>query len=172
MASSRPTGPEYLEVQLPAIELLRDHLDYQYANGESLEFAAERESEAEPLLLSRLATRLKAINDGLTDGWPGGHAKGCAYSRDACCHDPSTVGTIASSRRYQGCPGGMVSHPRGSVLGPPGPTLRGSVSCKVHQHPSPRYADTLGQRRHQRPVAVQLAYSHGTQAAGRVPCCP
>ena len=38
-------GPEYNEVQRPAWELLKDHFDYEYADGESSEFASERENE-------------------------------------------------------------------------------------------------------------------------------
>lgn len=66
---SPPTdrGPEYRDVQRPAWELLRDHFGYDYADGDSPEFQATRESEAEPLLLDRLATALKRINPGLTD---------------------------------------------------------------------------------------------------------
>lgn len=64
---TRRQGPEYLEVQRPAFELLRDHLEYQHADGQSEAFAAERETGAEPLLVGRLAAKLKEINEGLTD---------------------------------------------------------------------------------------------------------
>jgi len=60
-------GPECREVQYPAWELMRDHLGYEYVDGESPEFAAARESEAEPLLIDRLAPKLKQINPGLTE---------------------------------------------------------------------------------------------------------
>jgi len=60
-------GPEYTDVQRPAWELLRDKLGYEYAHGLSEEFAAERESESEVLLVGRLSRKLKEINDGLSD---------------------------------------------------------------------------------------------------------
>lgn len=60
-------GPEHDEVQQPAWELLREHLGYEYADGESETFAAERESETDPLLVKRLAKALKRINPGLSD---------------------------------------------------------------------------------------------------------
>ena len=61
------SGPEYTEVQRPAWELLRDLFGYEYADGESAEFAEERVSEAEVLLTRRLTRKLKQINKGLTD---------------------------------------------------------------------------------------------------------
>ena len=67
MNTSAPRGPECIEVQRPAWELLKDHLGYDYADGESEVFARERENEAETLLLGRLTRKLKEINDGLTD---------------------------------------------------------------------------------------------------------
>lgn len=66
MSSPNP-GPEYTLCQRPAWELLRDHLGYEYADGRSEAFQADRESEAEPLLLDRLGAALKRINPGLTD---------------------------------------------------------------------------------------------------------
>jgi type I restriction enzyme R subunit len=60
-------GPEYNQCQRPAWELLRDHLGYEYADGESAAFMATRESEAEPLLVDRLTRKLKEINPGLTE---------------------------------------------------------------------------------------------------------
>ena len=61
------SGPEYTGTQRPAWKLLKDLLDYQYADGESAEFAAERASDAEVLLTDCLARKLKEINPGLTD---------------------------------------------------------------------------------------------------------
>ena len=60
-------GPEYTEVQRPAVELLRDVFGYAYADGRSAEFAQERESETETLLLGRLGRKLREINPGLTE---------------------------------------------------------------------------------------------------------
>lgn len=67
MSDAPRRGPEYNECQRPAWELLRDHLGYEYADGESAEFMATRGSEAEPLLIDRLTCKLKEINPGLTD---------------------------------------------------------------------------------------------------------
>jgi type I restriction enzyme R subunit len=61
------TGPEYSDAQRPAIALLREVLGYAYADGQAAAFAAERESETEVLLLSRLARKLSEINPGLTE---------------------------------------------------------------------------------------------------------
>lgn len=61
------TGSEHFEVQQPAWELLRDHLSYEYIDGRSEKFTAERESETEVLLLGRLQRKLRDINPGLTD---------------------------------------------------------------------------------------------------------
>jgi type I restriction enzyme R subunit len=61
------SGPEYTGTQRPAWQLLKGLLDYQYADGESAEFAAERASDGEVLLADRLARKLKEINPGLTD---------------------------------------------------------------------------------------------------------
>ena len=52
-------GPEYLDVQRPAWELLRNQFGYAYADGESADFAPERASDAEVLLTDRLARKLK-----------------------------------------------------------------------------------------------------------------
>ena len=60
-------GPEYTEVQRPAIELLRDVLGYAYADGQAPAFAAERENDTEALLGARLERKLREINPGLTD---------------------------------------------------------------------------------------------------------
>lgn len=60
-------GPEYAEVQQPAIRLLCDHLGYQYADGRDPAFNAARASEAEPLLVDRLEAALRRINPGLSD---------------------------------------------------------------------------------------------------------
>jgi len=67
MPSNNEKGPEYREVQRPAWELLRDHFEYDYADGESTEFAAERDSDTDPLLVGRLSKKLRDINEGLTD---------------------------------------------------------------------------------------------------------
>ena len=68
MAANTPRrGPEYLEVQRPAWELLKDQYGYDYADGESPAFAAERENETDPLLVDRLSKKLRDINEGLTD---------------------------------------------------------------------------------------------------------
>jgi len=67
MMKQRTRGPEYTGVQRPAWELLRNHCGYEYANGSDPDFAAERVSEAEPLLLGRLAEKLREINPGLSD---------------------------------------------------------------------------------------------------------
>jgi len=61
------TGPEYTDVQRPAIELLRDVLGYACADGQAAAFASERESETEVLLTARLDRKLREINPGLTD---------------------------------------------------------------------------------------------------------
>ncbi len=60
-------GPEYRDVQRPAWELLKEDFEYQYADGESEAFGRERESEGDPLLVGRLAKKLREINEGLTD---------------------------------------------------------------------------------------------------------
>lgn len=60
-------GPEYCDVQRPAWELLKEHFKYEYADGESEAFDLERESEGDPLLVGRLANKLREINGGLTD---------------------------------------------------------------------------------------------------------
>ena len=60
-------GPEYTETQRPAWDLLKDHYGYEYADGESSEFADERESETDPLLVGRLSKKLCDINEGLTE---------------------------------------------------------------------------------------------------------
>ena len=60
-------GPECRDVQRPAWELLNDKLGYDYADGDTTAFLAERESEAEPLLIHRLAKKLRDINPGLSD---------------------------------------------------------------------------------------------------------
>ena len=67
MMEPKKTGPEYVHVQRPAWELLRDHLGYEYADGESSDFQQTRESETEPLLIDRLQRALKRINDGLSE---------------------------------------------------------------------------------------------------------
>ena len=59
------TGPEYIEVQKPAFELLRDRLGYRYLSGEQL--SKHRSSEADVVLMDVLAERLRAINPGITD---------------------------------------------------------------------------------------------------------
>jgi type I restriction enzyme R subunit len=62
---SRRQGPEFVEVQQPAFELLRDHFGYTYLSGEDLD--DERSSETEVLLIDRLSRKLKEINPGLSD---------------------------------------------------------------------------------------------------------
>ena len=67
MTTRSNTGPEFTLVQRPAWELLKDQFGYEYADGESSGFAAERESESEPLLIHRLSRKLRDINPGLSD---------------------------------------------------------------------------------------------------------
>jgi hypothetical protein len=59
------TGPEFTDVQKPALELLRDKLGYRYVPGEQL--AVQRSSDSEVILLEVFAERLRAINPGITD---------------------------------------------------------------------------------------------------------
>jgi type I restriction enzyme R subunit len=59
------TGPEYVDAQKPAFELLRDKLGYRYVPGEQL--ASQRSSDSEVILLGVLADRLRVINPGITD---------------------------------------------------------------------------------------------------------
>lgn len=60
-------GPEYHECQLPALDLLRNYLRYQVADGRSSSFAKERDTEAETLMVGRLVRSLMAINQGLSE---------------------------------------------------------------------------------------------------------
>lgn len=57
------TGLEYTEVQKPAIELLCQHLGYEYLPGEKL----KRDNTSQVLLVDRLAAKLRGINDELSD---------------------------------------------------------------------------------------------------------
>ena len=65
MTETTNRGPEYQEVQKPAIELLCGHLGYEYALGSDL--AGERASESEVLLTRRLSKKLLEINAGITE---------------------------------------------------------------------------------------------------------
>jgi type I restriction enzyme R subunit len=60
-------GPEYFEVEKPAVDLLCQHFGYDYADGTSAEFAAERESPSEVILAHRLTQKLREINVDLSD---------------------------------------------------------------------------------------------------------
>ncbi len=60
-------GPEYFEVQRPAIELLCSRLNYAYADGESEAFLSERDGISEAVLRGRLERAVKRINPGLPD---------------------------------------------------------------------------------------------------------
>ncbi|QOJ00843.1 MAG: type I restriction endonuclease subunit R [Phycisphaeraceae bacterium] len=84
-------GPEYRDVQRPALEMLRDHFGYLAATGEELD--AERASRGEVLLVGRLEKAIRAINPGITDDGlrqavdalrlPGGAALGLMEANEA-----------------------------------------------------------------------------------------
>ena len=60
-------GPEYIECQKPAYELLRDSFGYRYADGADLLGERDGESERQVILRDTLARKLREINGGTTD---------------------------------------------------------------------------------------------------------
>lgn len=87
-------GPEYREVQRPALELLRDHFGYLAATGEELDAAGERASTSETLLLPRLRAALRRINPGLSDD-------GVRQAVEAL-RQPSALGLMEANEKVHG----------------------------------------------------------------------
>ena len=60
-------GPEYIECQQPAYELLRDSFSYRYADGADLLGERDGESERQVILRDTLARKLREINGDIAD---------------------------------------------------------------------------------------------------------
>lgn len=61
------SGPEFFDVQRPGSELLRSVFGYTVLDGQSPDFAKERDRTSEVILVERLARKLQEINGPLTD---------------------------------------------------------------------------------------------------------